>query len=127
MDYAIIETGGKQYKVTAGQEILVDKIDSADGSKFVTTKILLVRTNGSILIGQPYITNRQVIGKVIGPVLGDKIRVSKFKAKVRYRKNIGFRASLTKILIEKIQLDSIKPRVKNQIKKDPKALTRVKK
>ena len=122
MEYAIIETGGKQYKVSQGQELSIDKIDGGGSDKFVTSKVLLVRNDQSIIIGQPYVANGQVIGKIIGQVKGDKIRVSKFKAKVRYRKTIGFRPLFTKIIIEKINTTNGKSQtVKTR------GLTRVKK
>ena len=102
MDYAIIQSGGKQYKVTEGEFIEVDKIDIEPGKTHKFDKILLISKNGVATIGQPQVQDATVSGKIIAQVKGEKIRVAKFKAKARYRRVQGFRQHLTKIQIEKI-------------------------
>ena len=103
MSYAIIQTPGKQYRVREGEEILIDRV--AGNDKQVTFPILLLRSEKEILVGTPYVKNGKVSGKIIEEVKGKKIRVSKFKAKVRYDKTIGFRPLYSKVLIEKITLE----------------------
>lgn len=103
MSYAIIQTPGKQYRVREGEEILLDRV--AGNDKQVTFPILLLRSEKEILVGTPYVENGKVSGKIIEEVKGKKIRVSKFKAKVRYDKTIGFRPLYSKVLIEKITLE----------------------
>lgn len=102
MKYAIIETGGKQYKAIEGDVLEVEKIDLEDGKTYKFEKILLYNADGICKIGQPLINDVSVLGKVLAQIKGDKIRVSKFKAKSRYRRVQGHRQLLTKIQIEKI-------------------------
>jgi large subunit ribosomal protein L21 len=101
MKYAIIKTGGKQYKVAEGDIIEIDKLPEETG-KVVFDQVLLLVTDNGVKIGKPTVTGEKVEGKVLGSFKGTKIRVSKFKSKVRYRRVTGFRASLTKVQIEKI-------------------------
>jgi large subunit ribosomal protein L21 len=101
MKYAIIKTGGKQYKVAEGDIIEVDKLPEGDG-RIVFEEVLLLVTDNGVKVGKPTISGEKVEGKILGNFKGTKIRVSKFKSKVRYRRVSGFRASLTKVQIEKI-------------------------
>lgn len=107
MKYAVIISGGKQYKVSEGNTILVDNLDGENGKTINFPQILLVRTEKSIIIGNPFVEGANVCGKILDTVLGKKINVIKFKAKVRYRRKIGFRPQYTKILIENIETNSI--------------------
>jgi large subunit ribosomal protein L21 len=102
MRYAVIKTGGKQYKVTEGQVIEVERLESIGGPSVVFNDVLLVAGEDSPLVGTPFISNVQVVGKVMGDIKGEKIRVAKYKAKVRYRRVTGHRQSLTRIQIESI-------------------------
>jgi len=99
--YAVIKTGGKQYKVKEGDVIEVDRL-SEKGQKIVFDEVLLSVTDSTVKIGKPKIANGKVEAQLINNTRGEKIRVSKFKAKVRYRKTTGFRANLTKVKITKI-------------------------
>lgn len=106
MKYAVIKTGGKQYKVHEGEEILVDKLKITAGSKYIFPEVLFVRDEDKIHIGNPHVAKAGVTGKVMGDVKGKKITVTKFKAKVHYRKRMGFRPQYSKVLIEAIKLKS---------------------
>lgn len=98
MEYAIVESGGKQYKVTPGMNLDVDSLKLTNGE--TEFKNVLLHVDGEkVEIGKPYITGMTVRAKVVGAKKGEKIRVSKFKGKSRYRKSIGFRASLTTLEI----------------------------
>ncbi len=98
--YAVIRVGGKQYKVTEGQEILVDKIIDI---KALEPEVLLVSDGDKVEVGKPVLTKTGLKVKVVTELeKGEKIEVYKFKAKSRYRKHIGFRAQYTRLLIEKI-------------------------
>lgn len=108
MDYAIIKSGGKQYKVSVGQELLVDKLDTEKGESHVFTEVLLVRQNDEVLIGNPYVPKGAVLGKVLDTVKGEKVITAKFKAKVHYRRKIGFRAQYSKVKIESIKVGDAK-------------------
>jgi large subunit ribosomal protein L21 len=99
MKYAVVTSGGKQYKVTEGQVLELDKLEAEPGSNYALEKVLLAVDGDTVNIGAPYLENVAVMAKVLEQVKGDKIRVAKFKAKARYRKVQGFRAQLTKIEI----------------------------
>ena len=102
MKYAIIKTGGKQYKVEEKAEILVDKLEQEKGKEFEFKEVLLYRTDDEIIIGQPFIDKVKVKAVLIEHLKGKKITVSKFKAKVRYRRKIGFRPLLSRVKIKEI-------------------------
>jgi len=97
MKYAIIKISGKQYKVSEGEKILVDKLVS-DGE--IAT--LLVRDGEKVEIGKPFVEKAKIAFKKEETVKGKKIDVFKYKAKSRYRKHIGFRPLYTPLVIEKI-------------------------
>ena len=103
MIYAVIATGGKQYKVAQGDIITIDRIADADQSITFSDVLLFVGDNGT-KIGTPILTEAAVIGKVLDHTKGKKIKVAKFKAKAKYRRTTGFRASLTRVQIESISM-----------------------
>lgn len=101
MEYAIIQNGGKQYKVYSGLVLDVDSLQITQGS--TSFDQVLLHVNGDVVkIGEPFISGLSVSAKVLGAKKGEKIHVSKFKAKSKYRKTIGFRASLTSVEIVSI-------------------------
>ena len=98
--FAVIRIGGKQYRVTEGEEILVDKLIDA---KKVSPEVLLFVDGEKIEIGKPVLAKAKVTVKVLVEVeKGEKIDVFKYKAKSRERRHVGFRAKYTRLLIEKI-------------------------
>jgi len=100
--YAVVKTGGKQYLVKEGMEITVDLIDSEKGKKVELEALLRFDEEGKAFdIGKPFLKEK-VTAEVIDNVLGEKIRIAKFKAKSRYRNVMGFRSKLTKLSIVKI-------------------------
>ena len=101
MKYAVVKTGGKQYKVSEGDIIEVDRISGKDG-KVAFEEVLLLVSDNNIKVGKPFINGVRVEGKILEDIRGEKVRVSKFKSKVRYRRTTGFRAALSRIRIEKI-------------------------
>jgi len=120
MNYAVIATGGKQYRVSEGDVIEIDRLGEKETEKVTFENTLLLVNDDKIEIGKPYLTGVKVIGKVVKELRGDKIRVSKFKAKSRHRRTTGFRASLSRVQIEKIEFPG-----KPAVKKEP-AKTKVK-
>ena len=98
MDYAILRIKGHQYKVSEGQEILVDRI--GDGK--VEADILLVSKAAKVKIGKPVVKDAKVTIKVLGEEKGEKIDVYKYKSKSRYRRHTGFRPQYTRLLVQKI-------------------------
>lgn len=100
MKYAVIRLQGHQYKVAEGEEILVDKL--VDPKK-VEAEVLLVSDGEKVSVGKPTVKGAKVSLKVVKEdEKGEKIHVRKYKAKSRYRKHTGFRASLTRLLVQKI-------------------------
>jgi large subunit ribosomal protein L21 len=100
--FAVITVSGKQYKVSPQDIIEVDKIAQEEGSEITFTDVLLKDDNGTVTIGHPVIAGSQVKAKVLKQFKGEKINVRRYKSKVRYRKSIGFRPSLTQVQIEHI-------------------------
>src|SRR5262249_33143309 len=98
MSYAIITVGGKQYRVSEGQRLLVDRLPVEDGRTF-TPGVLLVGGEGPPQLAPPDVI---VTAKVVGQQRGPKIRIGKYKKRTGYRRNTGFRAALTQIEIESI-------------------------
>ena len=100
--YAIIETGGKQYRVQEGDVIRVEKLEKAEGESVKFEKVLLVSNEGEINVGKPYIEGASVDAVVDSHGKAKKIIVFKFKRKIDYRKKQGHRQPYTQIKIEKI-------------------------
>lgn len=101
--YSVVKTGGKQYLVKDGMEITVDLMDKEKGKKVELETLLKFDDDGKTFeLGKPFLKEK-VTAEVIDNVLGEKIRIAKFKAKSRYRKVRGFRARLTKLKIIKIK------------------------
>lgn len=101
MGYAVIQIGQKQYKVRQGDTVEVERIPSQNGS-IVFDKVLLLVEEGTVTVGTPTVKHKKVIGQVVAQTQGQKIRVSRFTSKVRYRKSKGFRPKTTKIKIESV-------------------------
>ena len=100
--YAIIETGGKQYKVSPGQTLDVDRLETAEGDTVELERVLLIADGERITVGKPIIQGAKVIATSKGEGKGKKIIVFKYKPKVRYRKKTGHRQFYTRLTIEKI-------------------------
>jgi len=100
--YAVIETGGKQYRVQEGDVVFIEKTQKEVGDTIEFAKVLAVSKDGEASFGAPYLDKVSVSAKVIKHVKEKKIIVFKFKAKKGYRKKQGHRQPHTKIQIEKI-------------------------
>lgn len=93
--FAIVTIAGKQYKVTLGETITVDRIDGTAGDTIAFDHVLLVDEAGKTTVGMPMVKGVVVKAKIVSHDKGEKVHVRRFKSKVRYRKNIGFRALQT--------------------------------
>ena len=100
--YAIIESCGKQYKVTKGDVVFFEKLDVEEGKKITFDKVILVSDDGKVQIGTPYVKGVKVEGKVVSHGKGKKIIVFKMKAKKNYRRTQGHRQPYTKVEIMNI-------------------------
>ena len=99
--YAINATGGKQYRVSEGDVIYIEKIDAQVDST-VSFDVMLVENEGEVKVGTPVVEGVKVEGKVVGQIRGEKIIVFKYKAKKNYRRKQGHRQPYTKVEITKI-------------------------
>jgi large subunit ribosomal protein L21 len=102
MNYAIIETGGKQYKVTEGQTIKVERLEAEEGGSVQLDKVLLLADGDNITVGKPLVEGARVMATVKANGRDKKIIVFRFKAKVRERKKNGHRQQFTSLNIDKI-------------------------
>ncbi len=100
--YAVIETGGKQYRVAEGDVIKVEKLALEEGDKAVFDNVLLVAGDDGVKVGQPYLEGVTVEGSVMEQGKAKKVVVFKYKSKKNYRKRQGHRQPFTRIKIEKI-------------------------
>jgi large subunit ribosomal protein L21 len=101
--YAVIETGGKQHKVTEGEIIRVDKLNAEPGAEVVFGKVMLVKTDDEALkVGQPYVDNASVTAEVLEQGKAKKIIVFKYKRKRNYQRKQGHRQQYTAIKIKAI-------------------------
>lgn len=104
--HAIIESGGKQYKVAEGDVITVEKLNDEVGSTIDLDKVLMIIDNSKTKIGKPYIKDAKATARVMEHGKGKKILVFHYKAKKNIRKRYGHRQPFTKLLIETIAAKS---------------------
>lgn len=100
--YAVVETGGKQYKVVPGETIDVEKLSAEAGETVELDKVLLVADGGKVTVGRPTIAGAKVVARVLEHDRGPKIVVFKYKPKKRYRRRMGHRQSLTRLSVSQI-------------------------
>ncbi len=100
---AVIQTGGKQYLVSPGQKIKIEKLDNKEGEEITFSDVLLVEKNKKVEIGNPIVKNAKVVGKVLKQGKGDKIIVFKYKSKTRYKVKKGHRQLFTEVEITGIE------------------------
>jgi len=103
--YAVLMTGGKQYRVEAGSTLVVEKVGGEPGSSITFDRILLVGDGEDVMVGSPTVSGASVSATVLGEALGPKIVVFKFKQKVKYRRRTGHRQHLTRLRIDSISAD----------------------
>jgi len=102
VSYAVIETGGKQYRVTVGQAIEVEKLDGDVGDVVTLGRVLLVAGEGNTSIGMPVVEGAAVKATIDAQHKADKVIVFKMKAKKRYRRLKGHRQQLTRLTVTDI-------------------------
>lgn len=101
--FAIIETGGKQYKVQEGDVIYIEKLEGSEGGSVVFDRVLAVSGSNGLVAGTPTVSGAKVTGTVEKHGKGQKIIVYKYKAKKNYRRKQGHRQPYTKVTIGKIE------------------------
>ena len=100
--YAVIKSGGKQHKVSEGEEILLEKLSLDQGDFIEFSEVLAVNKDGNLNVGKPLLEGAVVKGKVLNHLKTKKITVIKMKRRKDYRKKQGHRQNLTKVKIESI-------------------------
>ena len=104
--YAVIKSGGKQHKVSEGEEILLEKLSLDEGEVIEFSEVLAVNKDGNLNVGKPLLEGAVVKGKVLNHLKTKKITVIKMKRRKDYRKKQGHRQNLTKVKIESINYGS---------------------
>lgn len=105
MDYAIIETGGKQYRVKQGDTIRVESVPGDEGDAIEFDRVLMLSQDGEVSVGVPTVEGARVTTEVVGKGRGKKIIVFKYKAKTRYRRKNGHRQNYTDLRVLSISRD----------------------
>lgn len=101
--YAIVESGGKQFKVSQGDTIVVEKVAAEIGDTIVLDKVFFVSAESGVKVGSPVLSGAKVTAKVVDHGRDKKIVVFKYKSKKNYHKKQGHRQPFTKLLIESIE------------------------
>ena len=100
--YAIVETGGKQYRVSVGDTISVERLDGDEGADITLDRVLLLGGDGTPRVGTPVVAGATVSARIDEQFRGEKITIFKYKPKKRYRRRMGHRQSLTRLEITAI-------------------------
>lgn len=100
--YAIIETGGRQYRVSQGDIVEIDKVAGGAGEKLEFTKVLAIHNGGSLRVGAPALEGARVVGEVVGQARTSKVIVFKMKRRKNYKRTRGHRQSCTRLKITEI-------------------------
>jgi large subunit ribosomal protein L21 len=100
--YAVIRTGGKQYKVSAGEKLKIESIQAEVGSQIVLDEVLMVADGDKIITGSPLVSGAAVKATVVSHGRGDKIQIFKLRRRKHYRKTMGHRQNYTEIEINGI-------------------------
>ena len=108
--YAIVRTGGKQYRVEEGRSVVVERLPAEEGETVELKDVLLIAENGDVTIGSPLIEGARVLAEVESNGRHKKIIVFKYKAKVRTRKKTGHRQNFTKLSVTEILLPGQEPK-----------------
>ncbi|MFA7467301.1 MAG: 50S ribosomal protein L21 [Desulfotomaculaceae bacterium] len=105
--YAIIETGGKQYRVNEGDTLFIEKLPADVGETYTVDRVLALENEGQLQVGTPLIEGAKVLFKVEKHGKDKKIIVYKYKAKKNYRRKKGHRQPFTKVVVEKIEVNGM--------------------
>ncbi|HKO33874.1 MAG TPA: 50S ribosomal protein L21, partial [Candidatus Limnocylindria bacterium] len=100
--YAVVSSGGKQYRVEPGSTVLMERLPSEPGASILFDRVLLIGDGDDVMVGSPVVSGATVSGTVLGEELGPKLVVFKFKQKVKYRRRTGHRQHLLRVRIDEI-------------------------
>lgn len=114
--YAVVSSGGKQYRVEAGSELIVERIAGEPGASVTFDRVLLIGDGDDVTVGTPTVSGASVSGTLLGEELGPKLVIFKFKQKVKYRRRTGHRQHLVRVRIDEINASG-----KRSTRAEPKA------
>lgn len=100
--YAVVSSGGKQYRVEAGSTLTLERLDGEPGASVTFDRVLLIGDGDEVTVGTPLVAGASVSATVLGEALGPKLVIFKFKQKVKYRRRTGHRQRLTRVRIDEI-------------------------
>lgn len=103
MTYAIVESGGKQYRVQPGDKVRVEKLKAVEGETVVLDKVLAISKDGNLTVGAPYVTGAKVTCSVVTQGKAPKIIVYKYHNKTNYRRKTGHRQPFTSVTVNAIE------------------------
>ncbi len=118
--YAVVSSGGKQYRVEAGSELLVEKLGIEPGAAVTFERVLLVGDGDDVMVGTPLVDGASVTGTVLRAERGPKIVIFKFKQKVKYRRRTGHRQDLVRVRIDEISANGKRSKAEATPKAAPK-------
>ena len=101
--YAVVETGGKQYQVAPGDQVVVERLDVEAGQPVTFDRVLMVNNDGQINVGTPLVDSASVVADVVEHKRGAKQLVFKMKRRKRYRRTQGHRQPYTEVLVDRIE------------------------
>jgi large subunit ribosomal protein L21 len=113
--YAVIKTGGKQYRVAANDKILIEKLEGAAGDRVNFTEVLMVSNGGTVDIGAPFLAGATVVGEIEKQARGPHIIIFKKRRRKHYRRRNGHRQDLTSVTITEILTGGAKPSAKAKV------------
>jgi large subunit ribosomal protein L21 len=116
--YAVIRTGGKQYKLSPGDKLKVEKIEAEKGSTVTFNEVLMVASDDKITLGTPTVENAAVTARLLNTAKDRKVLVFKKRRRKGYRRKRGHRQILSEILIEEIQFGDVKSAAQKTAKKE---------
>ena len=121
--FAVVSSGGKQYRVEPGNTVLVDRLATEPGASITFDRVLLIGDGDETTIGTPLVSGASVSGTVLGEELGPKLVIFKFKQKVKYRRRTGHRQHLSLVRIDEISANgrSAKAKAEPKAEAEPKA------
>ena len=102
--YALVNDRGKQYRMEPGKLVTVDRMDGEEGSEVNFDKVLIVRTDDGLQTGAPYVEEASVVAKLVEQIKGDKIYITKFKRRKKYRRRTGHRQSYSLLKVDRIEV-----------------------
>ena len=103
--YAVLSSGGKQYRVEPGSTVLMERLPSEPGASILFDRVLLIGDGDDVTVGTPVVSGATVSGTVLGEELGPKLVIFKFKQKVKYRRRTGHRQHLLRVRIDEINAE----------------------